>query len=620
MPFTTGILVGIGEDHTERAESLLAIRARARQYRNVQEVIVQNFRAKPDTAMRAMPDADLRELAATVAVARLLLPPGVSVQAPPNLVGEEHALLLRSGIDDWGGVSPVTPDHVNPERPWPAIEQLAAWTAAAGFELRERLTVYPRFVRAAERWIDVRLQEHVRALAGPEGLAASDAAIVGRRWQEPDGGLATVGRSDLHAAIDTSGRASDRRGDFDSVYGDWETLREQAAPTGPGVARGAAPRLDREVRAALRLAAERPAKLLEPEHADAAMSLLTAEGAALESMVRLADRLRADVVGEEITYVINRNINFSNVCYVGCRFCAFAQRERDADAYRLSIAEVADRAAEAAQAGATEVCMQGGIDPKLPVSYYADIVRAIKARVPSMHVHAFSPMEIVSAAAKAGVSVAEWLTELKAAGLDSIPGTAAEILDDDVRWVLTKGKLPAQTWIDVVTTAHRLGIPSSSTMMYGHVDHPGHWLGHLRVLAKLQDETGGFTEFVPLPFVHHNAPIYLAGVARPGPTARDNRAVHAFARLALHGRIDNVQCSWVKLGDEGAAQLLCGGVNDVGGTLMEETISRMAGSEHGSSRTGADLERLAALAGRPARQRTTTYGLVHPADAQPSSA
>ncbi|GAB7008001.1 bifunctional FO biosynthesis protein CofGH [Nocardioides sp. AN3] len=626
VPFTTGILVGIGEDHSERAESLLAIRARARQYRNVQEVIVQNFRAKPDTAMRAMPDADLRELAATVAVARLVLPPGVSVQAPPNLVGEEHALLLRSGIDDWGGVSPVTPDHVNPERPWPAIEQLARWTAAAGFELRERLTVYPRFVRAADTWIDVRLHEHVRALAGPDGLAATEATLVGRRWQEPDGGIATVGRADLHAAIDTTGRAADRRGDFNSVYGDWDTLREQARPGAPDVGRdlasawGTPAPLDREVQAALRLAAENPAKLLEPEHAGAAISLLTAEGAALESMVRQADDLRADVVGEEITYVVNRNINFSNVCYVGCRFCAFAQRERDADAYRLSTAEVAERAVEAADAGATEVCMQGGIDPKLPVSYYAEVVRAIKARVPSMHVHAFSPMEIVSAAAKAGVSVVDWLTELKDAGLDSIPGTAAEILDDEVRWVLTKGKLPAQTWIDVVSTAHRLGIPSSSTMMYGHVDHPGHWLGHLRVLARLQDDTGGFTEFVPLPFVHHNAPIYLAGVARPGPTMRDNRAVHAFARLALHGRIDNVQCSWVKLGDEGSAQLLRGGANDVGGTLMEETISRMAGSEHGSSRTGADLERLAALAGRPARQRTTTYGFVHPVDVQPSSA
>ncbi|RZQ62827.1 bifunctional FO biosynthesis protein CofGH [Amycolatopsis suaedae] len=600
VPFTTGILVGIGENRTERAESLQAIRQRARQLRHIQEIIVQNFRAKPDTAMRSVPDLDLTDLAATVAVGRLLMPPGVSVQAPPNLAGEEHALLLRAGIDDWGGVSPVTPDHVNPERPWPRLDELAEWTRQAGYELQERLAVYPRYVTAAEKWIDIRLHPHVTALATEDGMADEDAAIEGRRWQEPDGGLDTIGRADLHTAIDTEGRTGDRRGDFDSVYGDWDILRSQV-PAAPE-------RLDTDVRTGLRLAADYPGALLEPEHTDAAMALLTADGPALEAMATLADELRADVVGEDITYVVNRNINFSNVCYVGCRFCAFAQRERDADAFRLSVDEVAARAVEAAHAGATEVCMQGGIDPKLPVSYYADIVRAIKAAVPDMHVHAFSPMEIVSAAAKAGISVEEWLTELRDAGLGSIPGTAAEILDDDVRWVLTKGKLPAQTWIDVVSTAHRLGIPSSSTMMYGHVDHPGHWLGHLRVLARIAEDTGGFTEFVGLPFVHHNAPIYLAGVARPGPTVRDNRAVHAFARLALHGRIDNVQCSWVKLGDEGTAQVLRGGANDIGGTLMEETISRMAGSEHGSSRTTAELDHLASLAGRPSRQRDTVYG------------
>ena len=604
VPFTTGILVGIGENRTERAESLHAIRQRARQYRNVQEIIVQNFRAKPDTAMRSAPDADLTDLAATVAVARLLMPPGVSVQAPPNLLGDEHELLLRAGVDDWGGVSPVTADHVNPEQPWPAIDALRQWTAAAGYELAERLAVYPRYVRDADRWIDVRLHEHVRALATSDGLADDDAPVVGRGWQEPDGGFDTTGRADLHAAIDTDGRTTDRRGDFDSVYGDWDALKDSLT------ASAAPARMDSDVRAGLALAADDPAALLDEANTDAAMALLTSDDDTLDTLTKLADELRADVVGDDITYVVNRNINFSNVCYVGCRFCAFAQRERDADAYRLSTEDVAARAAEAAAAGATEVCMQGGIDPKLPVGYYADIVRAIKAAVPGMHVHAFSPMEIVSAASKAGVSVAEWLTELRDAGLDSIPGTAAEILDDDVRWVLTKGKLPAATWVDVVSTAHRLGIPSSSTMMYGHVDNPRHWLGHLRVLGGVQDETGGFTEFVGLPFVHHNAPIYLAGVARPGPGMRDNRAVHAFARLALHGRIGNIQCSWVKLGDTGTAQVLRGGANDVGGTLMEETISRMAGSEHGSSRSVAELEHLAELAGRPARQRTTTYGDV----------
>ncbi|KAA2264592.1 7,8-didemethyl-8-hydroxy-5-deazariboflavin synthase [Solihabitans fulvus] len=601
VPFTTGILVGIGETLTERAESLFAIRSSARQYGHIQEVIVQNFRAKPDTAMRGMPDADLHELAATVAVARLLLGSGVSVQAPPNLVGDEHLLLLRAGIDDWGGVSPTTPDHVNPERPWPAIEELDALTSTAGFELRERLNVYPRFVTATPgQWIDTRLAEHVAALAEPTGLANADAEVVGLPWQEPDGGLVTSGRADLHAAIDTEGRTTDRRGDFDSVYGDWDELRSQL-PVAPE-------RLSTELKQGLRLAEEDPAALVDEANAEAAMALLTADGEALETVTRLADQLRAEVVGDDVTYVVNRNINFSNVCYVGCRFCAFAQRDRDADAYRLSVDEVADRAEEAWRLGATEVCMQGGIDPKLPVTAYADMVRAIKARVPGMHVHAFSPMEIVSGAAKAGVSVREWLTDLREAGLDSIPGTAAEILDDDVRWVLTKGKLPAATWIEVVGTAHSLGIRSSSTMMYGHVDHPGHWLGHLRTLARMQEETGGFTEFVGLPFVHRNAPIYLAGLSRPGPTRRDNRAVHAVARLALHGRIHNIQCSWVKLGDEGTAEVLRGGANDLGGTLMEETISRMAGSEHGSARTVRQLEAMAALAGRQARQRTTTYG------------
>ena len=348
------------------------------------------------------------------------------------------------------------------------------------------------------------------------------------------------------------------------------------------------------------------------------MALLSADGDALGAMAAVADGLRREVVGDDVTYVVNRNINFSNVCYVGCRFCAFAQRERDADAFRLSVDEVAERAAEAAELGATEVCMQGGIDPAMPVTGYADIVRAVKARVPAMHVHAFSPMEVVTAAAKAGVPLAEWLAGLKEAGLGSIPGTAAEILDDDVRWVLTKGKLPASAWIDVVSTAHRLGIPSSSTMMYGHVDHPGHWLGHLRTLAAVQDTArehgnAGFTEFVPLPFVHHNAPVYLAGIARPGPTVRDNRAVHAFARIALHGRIDHVQCSWVKLGDERSAEILRGGADDLGGTLMEETISRMAGSQHGSARTVVQLAGIAARAGRPLVERTTTYGVPVPA-------
>jgi len=627
VPFTTGILVGIGETLVERAESLFAIRRVAREYGHLQEVIVQNFRAKPDTAMRAVPDASLSELVAAVAVARLVLGPAMRLQVPPNLLGEASGevdgaavqLLLRAGIDDWGGISPLTPDHVNPERPWPAIDELARHCAAAGYQLRERLTIYPEYLRRGEPWLDPRLSAHVAALADPaSGLAAEGARAVGLPWQEPDGGFVHSGRVDLHATIDTVGRTGDRRGDFDTVYGDWSAVaaHAEAVRTQAGSGRGepAAPagaaleRIHGDVLAGLRLAEHNPAALLEPGHEALALALFGVDGAGLDELAGIADGLRRDTVGDDVTYVVNRNINFSNVCYVGCRFCAFAQRESDADAYRLSVDQVADRAEQASRDGATEVCMQGGIDPKLPVAVYPELVRAVKSRVPGMHVHAFSPMEIVTAAAKAGVGISDWLTELREAGLDTIPGTAAEILDDDVRWILTKGKLPAATWVEVVSTAHELGIRSSSTMMYGHVDAPRHWLGHLRTLASVQDRTGGFTEFVALPFVHHNAPIYLAGVARPGPTQRDNRAVHALARVLLHGRIANIQCSWVKLGDEGTATMLRGGANDLGGTLMEETISRMAGSEHGSARTVAQLQAIAAAAGRPARQRTTTYG------------
>ncbi|MCM0674969.1 bifunctional FO biosynthesis protein CofGH [Micromonospora phytophila] len=619
VPFTTGILIGIGETPAERVDAIFAIRRAQREYGHLQEVIVQNFRAKPDTAMRGMPDAELHDLAATVAVARVLLGPKARIQAPPNLIEGEYDLLLRAGIDDWGGVSPLTPDHVNPERPWPQLDELARHTAAAGFTLRERLTVYPEYVRAGDPWLDPRLLPHVTALADAEtGLAVQDARPVGRPWQEPDEAYVPGGRTDLHATIDTAGRTGDRRGDFDHVYGDWSEVAgrvsAEASERAAGVPEraGAAGPTDPHLRAGLRLAAADPAALLEPRHTDAALALFAADGPALEELCRLADDVRRTAVGDDVTYVVNRNINFSNVCYVGCRFCAFAQRERDADAYRLSVDQVADRAEEAWTAGATEVCLQGGIDPKLPVTVYADLVRAIKARVPGMHVHAFSPMEIVTAAAKAGVPVREWLTLLRDAGLDTIPGTAAEILDDDVRWVLTKGKLPAAAWVEVVGTAHELGIRSSSTMMYGHVDHPAQWLAHFRVLAGVQDRTGGFTEFVALPFVHTNAPIYLAGIARPGPTWRENRVVHAMARLLLHGRIDNIQCSWVKLGDSGTVEMLRGGCNDLGGTLMEETISRMAGSGNGSARTEEQLVAIATAAGRPARKRTTAYGHARP--------
>ncbi|UWS77189.1 bifunctional FO biosynthesis protein CofGH [Streptomyces noursei] len=611
VPFTSGLLIGIGESYEERADSLFALRRVSRAYHGVQELILQNFRAKPDTAMRGMPDAELDELVATVAVARHLLGPSACLQAPPNLVDEEYGRLIRAGIDDWGGVSPLTPDHVNPERPWPQIDTLAEHSAAEGFQLHERLAVYPEFVRRGEPWLDPRLLPHVTALADPAtGLAREDAVVTGRPWQEPEEGFVATGRTDLHRTIDTEGRTADRRDDFDEVYGDWAELREAAAP-------GMVPsRLDADVRQALSQAADDPTRLTDDE----ALALLHADGPALDALCRIADDLRRATVGDAVTYIVTRNINFTNVCYTGCRFCAFAQRRTDADAYTLSLSQVADRAQQAWDVGAVEVCMQGGIHPDLPGTAYFDIARAVKERVPGMHVHAFSPMEVVNGATRTGLSIREWLTEAKAAGLDTLPGTAAEILDDEVRWILTKGKLPTATWVEVIKTAHELGIRTSSTMMYGHVDQPRHWLGHLRLLAEIQRSAvakgvEGFTEFVTLPFIHTNAPVYLAGIARPGPTTRDNRAVTAMARILLHPHIPNIQTSWVKLGTEGAAEMLRSGANDLGGTLMEETISRMAGSSYGSYRSLKDLVGIAELAGRPARPRTTTYGNV-PAERQ----
>jgi FO synthase len=611
VPFTTGILMGIGETLAERADSVFAIRKVAREYRGIQEVIVQNFRAKPDTKMRDTPDAELEDLAATIAVTRLVLGSKARIQAPPNLVGAQYDLILRAGIDDWGGVSPLTPDHVNPERPWPAIDELAERTAASGFALRERLTIYPPYIR--EPWLDPRLARHVAALADPAtGLAADGAMPAGLPWQEPDGGWGESGRTDLHVTIDTTGRTHDRRDDFSEVYGDWAEIAERTAVPATAQSREpgalAAPAVMRpgEVAAALRQAERAPAALTD----DQALALLSADGPDLEALAGIADALRREVKGDDVTYVVTRNINFTNVCYTGCRFCAFAQRRTDADAYTLSLAQIGDRAAEAWEAGATEVCMQGGIHPDLPGTAYFEIAAEVKRRVPDLHVHAFSPMEVVNGASRTGLPIREWLVRAKEAGVSSLPGTAAEILDDDVRWVLTKGKLPASVWIEVISTAHELGLPTSATMMYGHVDTPKHWVGHLRTIRSVQERTGGFTEFVLLPFIHENAPIYLAGLARPGPTRRENRAVHAVSRLLLAGAIDSIQCSWVKLGDEGCRDVLAGGVNDLGGTLMEETISRMAGADHGSYKTISGLKAIAEPLGRHTRQRTTTYGEV----------
>jgi FO synthase len=598
IPFTTGILVGIGETERERAESLIAIRDLHRRYHHVQEVIVQNFRAKPGTAMRGAPEPEADAYVAAIATARVVLGPHASVQAPPNLSDPlQRTRLLAAGIDDWGGVSPITPDHVNPERPWPAIEALAATTAGAGKTLRERLTIHPRYALAPDPWIAGKMRAPVAALRAEDGLAREGHRPEPITWQDPE-----VAWKPRTIAL-TFSKAADAglRTDASDVYG--ELVPSEVALTRAWAGRDTAPeRLEPAIRDALHLAQRH-----RPLTDDHALALFQAESASLDALCRVADDLRAEAVGDAVTYVINRNINFTNVCYVGCRFCAFAQREVDEESYTLTLAEVAERAREAWERGATEVCMQGGIHPDLPGTFYFDLIAAVKDVVPDMHVHAFSPMEVMNGATRLGISFEEFLAEAKARGLGTIPGTAAEILDDDVRWVLTKGKLPADTWETIVRTAHGLGIRSSSTIMFGHVDAPPHWVAHLRRLARIQADTGGFTEFVPLPFVHRNAPIYLAGGARPGATFEENLRMHAIARILLDGAIDNVQVSWVKMGVEACQAILRAGANDFGGTLMEETISRMAGAEWGVEMTPDGFDEAIRAIGRTPLVRTTTY-------------
>ncbi|MBA3372408.1 MAG: bifunctional FO biosynthesis protein CofGH [Euzebyaceae bacterium] len=619
VPFTSGILIGIGETDRERAEALFALRDSARRYGHLQEVIVQNFRAKPDTAMRRHDEPSRDELLATIAVARLVLPTKVHLQAPPNLSPDDVEAIVGAGIDDWGGVSPVTPDHVNPEMPWPALDELASRTAATGHRLVERLCVYPEYVRRPDPWLAGRMRRPVQALADAEGLARAGHRPMPMVWQDPDELVGPSGDdARWHDAVAGQGTSALRRdsllrADAEAVYGDSGLIAADALGTRRRVREVASRSTVRpQVAGILRRAEAGQA----PDEAEALL-LFDSAGPELAALCQVADQVRAERVGDLVTYVVNRNINFTNICYTGCRFCAFAQRRDDPDAYFLSLEQVADRAEEAWRQGATEVCMQGGIHPDLGGDYYFELVRAVKRRVPDLHVHAFSPMEVANGASRLGVSVTEFLTEAKAAGLDTIPGTAAEILDDEVRWVLTKGKLPADAWVEVVTAAHRLGIRSSSTMMFGHVDEPRHWAAHLHLLRRLQQRNlergiAGFTEFVPLPFVHRQAPIYLAGLARPGPDFDDVLRVHAVARLVLQGAIDNVQLSWVKVGLEGAVALLRAGANDLGGTLMEETISRMAGSDHGVRQDPETLRGIATAAGRVPAERTTDYGRLEP--------
>jgi FO synthase len=567
VPFTTGILIGIGESVEERVDTLLAIRDVHEKYGHVQECIVQNFRAKPGTRMENEPEPSERDMLATIALARLLLPSDMTVQAPPNLADDgdaNYARYIDAGINDWGGVSPVTPDHVNPERPWPHLDELEKATEAKGYLLLERLALHPSYALESERWVDETLRPKVLADMDSEGFARVESWSPGSSESVPERGILE--------------------------------------------ARGFRPSKVRpEFAKALAGAGERD--LTEEE-----ISLLfTARGSELSELCTAADELRRETVGDEITYVINRNINYTNLCYFRCKFCAFSKGPKSlnlrGDPYLLDTDEVARRAREAWEKGATEVCMVGGIHGSFTGQNYIEYLRAVKDEVPEMHVHAFTPLEVSQGAKTLGISVEEFLVELKDAGLGTLPGTAAEILDDDIRRIICPDKINTREWADVMRAAHKVGLRATTTIMFGHVDGPVNWARHLLVLRDIQAETGGFTEFVPLPFVHMGAPLFLQGNSRRGPTFAETVKMHAVGRIALHGYIDNIQVSWVKLGIEGAKLALESGCNDLGGTLMNESISRAAGASHGQEMLPGDLERAITEIGRTPRRRTTLYGV-----------
>jgi FO synthase len=575
IPYTTGLLIGIGETRRERLESLVALRAVHEAHGHLQEIILQNFRAKPGTRMAHAPEPSLEEQLWTIAVARLIFGASMSLQAPPNLRPAELAALIRAGVNDWGGVSPVTPDHVNPEAPWPQLAALAEETRAAGRELGERLAVVPAFARDVLRWAHPDLRGAILRRSDSEGRARSDGWFAGAATAPPPAAQAWV---DAGAAL---------RG-------------RRAAGTG-GVSRELARVLAR---------ARRGAELSGGD----IVRLFAAEGPELSAVLGCADRLRAATVGDEVSYVVNRNINYTNICLYHCGFCAFSKGRSHADlrgpAYRLDLEEIARRTREARAAGATEVCLQGGIHPDYTGDTYLDIVAAVKAAVPEMHVHAFSPLEITHGARTLGLSLRAYLGKLRVAGLATLPGTAAEILDDEVRAIICPDKLKSAEWLEVMRTAHALGLRSTATIMFGHVDHARHWARHLLAIRALQRETGGCTEFVPLPFVHMEAPLWRRGAARSGPTLREALLMHAVARLALHPHVVNIQTSWVKMGPEGAALSLRAGANDLGGTLMNESITRAAGGVNGQEFDAARIAALAHGIGRPVFQRTTLYRRV----------
>ncbi|MGE0222127.1 MAG: 5-amino-6-(D-ribitylamino)uracil--L-tyrosine 4-hydroxyphenyl transferase CofH [Acetobacteraceae bacterium] len=560
VPFTTGILIGLGETREERLEALTAIRDLHAQYGHIQEVIVQNFRAKPFTKAAGADEPDLNDLCWTIAAARLILPDDVHVQAPPNLSPGVYERLIGAGIDDWGGVSPVTIDHVNPEAPWPELDRLARRTAEMGKVLVARLPVYPAWIADIERWVAPRVAPRVRQSADAEGWARDDA------WA-PGVPVEPVHRPALLTTVDPA------------------------------------------IEAAL-------AKATSGQRLDEAeiVRLFAARDVDYDRVTTVADELRQAVSGDVVRYVVNRNINYTNICYYRCKFCAFSKGKTHealrGTPYDLDMSEIVRRSVEAWERGATEVCLQGGIHPDYTGNTYIKICEAIKKAVPGMHIHAFSPLEVTQGAATLGKPIPEFLAELKAAGLGTLPGTAAEILDDEIRAIICPDKINTAEWVHAIRSAHQQGLPTTSTIMYGHVEGPLNWARHLLVLRDLQEQTGGFTEFVPLPFVHMEAPMYLRGLARKGPTLREAVLMHSVARLVLHPLITNIQTSWVKMGPEGAALCLNAGANDMGGTLMNESISRAAGTQHGQEFPPEAMEKLISGIGRLPVQRSTAYGSV----------
>jgi FO synthase len=590
IPFTTGILVGIGESEADRVQALTAIADAHRRHGHVQEVIVQNFLPKPGTAMRDHPACPPEEHRRAVALARLLLPPEVHVQAPPNLT-DEPAGLLAAGVDDWGGVSPVTADHVNPERPWPGLDELRAATESAGHVLAPRLTIYPRFALGPSRWLDEGMRFPVLDRADAEGLARDDPGSVVREQSQD---AANVGGG---AEVSLSGRSSTA----------WYSGADSAPPTllpAPPRAGGAV----REVLDGVR-AGQQPG-------VGELVTLFSARGPEVPAVAALADELRAVIAGDTVTWVANRNINYTNVCTFRCRFCGFSKGKLSLNLrgapYLLEHSEIIDRVLEAQQLGATEVCLQGGIHPSFDGEYYLSVCRAIHEAAPGMHIHGFTALEVTEGARRLGEPLAGYLTRLREAGLKTLPGTAAEILDDEVRAVLCPDKINTEEWLEAHRVAHAVGLRSNVTMMFGAVEQPVHWARHLVRTRELQRETGGFTEFVGLPFVHMATPMYLKRSARRGPTWREVLLVHAVARIAYRGLIDHVQASWVKLGGSGARQLLQAGVDDLGGTLMDENISRAAGASHGQGLDEAGFRAIVEPLGRPLAQRTTLYEPVDP--------